>query len=238
MAQEEYGYLGLWTGTCGLTNQFDNLNLNLEPMTQFVSVQNRLPTVLSSVSQAYSFNINGVGSDPAAIAHSATVAFTAMPSQAFDFTRGVTPASASVTAGQAASFSLDVNPTAGSFPNNVTFSCSKLPALTTCAFNPVQVGSGAGTPWSPSHLQLLRRFHISRARFWQCFWELFHSVHCCGSRGLGRQANVAELQERLLQSCSWRVRLSHAVVVRREMAEGAEAGPAVPEPQQGRTTSP
>jgi len=101
-------------------------------------------TVSSSVSQVYAFVVTGVGSDPSAITHSASVTFTAMPSQNFDFTIGITPASTSVPAGQPTIFSIDVNPTTGSFPNNVTYSCSKLPALTTCTFNPPQVGSGSG----------------------------------------------------------------------------------------------
>jgi hypothetical protein len=50
----------------------------------------------------------------------------------------------SVPAGQATIFSIDVNPNTGTFPNNVIFSCSKLPALTTCRFSPGQVGSGGG----------------------------------------------------------------------------------------------
>jgi hypothetical protein len=100
-------------------------------------------TVSSSISQSYSFNVTAVGSDPAAITHSAAVTFTAMPNQNFDFTMGITPASASVPVGQPTIFTLNVNPTTGSFPNNVSFSCSKLPALATCGFNPTQVGSGS-----------------------------------------------------------------------------------------------
>lgn len=102
-------------------------------------------TVSSSVSQTYSFNIVGVGSDAAATTHSVPVTFTATPSQTFDFTMGITPASASEPAGQPAIFSLNVSPTTGSFPNNVSFTCSKLPALTTCGFNPTQVGAGSQT---------------------------------------------------------------------------------------------
>lgn len=101
-------------------------------------------TVSTAVSQAYDFNITGLGSDPAATTNSTPVTFTALPNQTFDFTIGITPTNASVPAGQPASFNIDVNPTTGSFPNNVTFSCSKLPALTTCTFNPAQVGSGSG----------------------------------------------------------------------------------------------
>jgi hypothetical protein len=101
-------------------------------------------TVSSSISQSYSFNINGVGTDPAAIAHSTAVNFTAMPSQNSDFTMTLTPTIAAVAAGQSTIFSLDIAPTTGTFPNNVTLSCSALPALTTCAFNPVQIDSGSG----------------------------------------------------------------------------------------------
>jgi hypothetical protein len=101
-------------------------------------------TVSSGISQAYPFNVIALGSDPSAITHSAPVSFTAMPNQNFDFTMAVTPPSAPVAAGQTGSFSIDVNPTTGAFPNNVTFSCSKLPALSTCTFQPNQVGSGAG----------------------------------------------------------------------------------------------
>ena len=100
-------------------------------------------TVSSSTSQSYNFNIVGAGNDSASTTHSAPVAFTATPSQSFDFTMGITPATASVPAGQPSNFSLDVNPTTGSFPANVSLSCSKLPALTTCTFNPAQVGSGS-----------------------------------------------------------------------------------------------
>ena len=101
-------------------------------------------TVSSAISQAYRFNIAGVGSDPAAITHSAVVNFTALPVQSFDFTLSATPPSVSVVVGNPALYSLDVSPTTGTFPNNVTFSCSTLPALTTCAFNPTQVPSGSG----------------------------------------------------------------------------------------------
>jgi hypothetical protein len=99
--------------------------------------------VSSNVSQNYNFDIIGVGSDAGKITNSFPVTFTATPSQTFDFTMGITPGSASEPAGQPAIFSLDVSPTGGSFPGNVSFSCSKLPALTTCGFNPPQVGSGS-----------------------------------------------------------------------------------------------
>jgi hypothetical protein len=101
-------------------------------------------TASGSIAQSYTFQINGVGSDAAALAHFASVTLTVLPSQAFDFSMVVTPASASVPVGQATTYTLDVNPTTGSFPNNVTLSCSNLPSLATCGFSPTQVGAGSG----------------------------------------------------------------------------------------------
>jgi hypothetical protein len=50
----------------------------------------------------------------------------------------------SIPSGQTATYSLDVAPTSGTFPSNVTFSCVGAPALTTCAFNPSQLAPGSG----------------------------------------------------------------------------------------------
>jgi hypothetical protein len=100
--------------------------------------------VSSALSQAFAFNVNALGSDVLSVSHSAPVAFTALPSQAFDFTLSATPPSVSIASGQTATYSLDVSPTAGTFPGNVTFSCSGAPILTTCNFNPPQISSGSG----------------------------------------------------------------------------------------------
>ena len=101
-------------------------------------------TVSSGTSQAYGFNVNAIGSDALVVSHSVPVAFTALPSQSFDFTLSITPPSMSIRSGQSATYSLDVAPTSGVFPSNVTFACADPPALTTCAFNPSQVQAGSG----------------------------------------------------------------------------------------------
>ena len=101
-------------------------------------------SVASNVSQSYPFNINVVGNDPAAIAHSAAVTLTVLPDQSFDFSMGVNPQSASVPVGQSASYTADVNPNSGTFPNDATFSCWQLPSLSTCSFNPARIGVGSG----------------------------------------------------------------------------------------------
>lgn len=140
-------------------------------------------SVSSNISQSYSFNINGVGTDAAAIAHSVPVTFIAIPSQSFDFTMGITPGSASEPAGQPAIFSLNVSPTTGSFPDNVTFACSKLPALTTCGFNPTQVGAGSETSAVSFTLATTAAVPASRSAI---LVTLFFSFPLAGLIGLKR----------------------------------------------------
>ncbi len=102
-------------------------------------------SVSSASAQKYPFDIDALGTDPAAIAHSASLTFTALPSQTFDFAMSATPSSVAVARGRTALFSVAVDPNTGSFPNNVSVSCSGLPALTLCSFNPAQVLSGSGS---------------------------------------------------------------------------------------------
>jgi hypothetical protein len=101
-------------------------------------------TVSSSISQVYSFNIVGAGNDAGNITHSFPVSISVLPSQSVDFTIEATPSSKSILVGQSALYRLEVSPTMGTFPNNVSFLCSNLPPLTTCGFNPNQVQSGSG----------------------------------------------------------------------------------------------
>lgn len=101
-------------------------------------------TASSGAAQTYSFNINAVGSDPSKVAHSAAVSLIVLPAQNFDFAVSATPTSASVPVGQTALFTVGVSPNTGSFPIAVTFSCTNLPNLSTCTFNPSQVGAGSG----------------------------------------------------------------------------------------------
>ena len=103
-------------------------------------------TVSSPVSQAYSFNIDAVGSDNATTSHAVPVNFTALPAQSFDFKLSITPPSVTVPAGNSALYTLDVSPVPNTltFPSTVTFLCSNLPKLTTCSFNPSEVAAGSG----------------------------------------------------------------------------------------------
>jgi hypothetical protein len=100
-------------------------------------------TVSSAVGQTYQFNIVGVGSDSGSTTHAASVSFTST-GQGFDFSIGVSPASASVQAGQSPSFTVTVVSSTGSIPQNISLSCSGLPNLSSCAFSPNGLGPGTG----------------------------------------------------------------------------------------------
>jgi len=99
-------------------------------------------SVSSDVVQNYNFNIVATGSDSGHITHSAGVVFNST----FDFAINNNSAPETVTAGQTASYNLDVRPlgNASTFPASVTLACFGLPALSTCSFTPSSVGSGSG----------------------------------------------------------------------------------------------
>ena len=62
---------------------------------------------------------------------------------ATNFGISVSPASASVAAGQSASYTVTVSPQFGSFDDVVALSCSDLPALSSCSFSPSSLTPGA-----------------------------------------------------------------------------------------------
>ena len=105
-------------------------------------------TVNTNIPQSYSFNVMTQGSDVLAIAHAAPVNFQSI----FDFSFTATPDSQKVTAGQGASYALDLIPDGGRFVTAVTFSCANLPAKTNCSFSPSQVIAGVGE--SPIQLNI------------------------------------------------------------------------------------
>ena len=99
-------------------------------------------SVSSDVIQNYSFNIVATGSDSGHITHSFAVAFNST----FDFAINNNSAAETVTAGQTASYNLDVRPlgNGSTLPASAALACSGLPALNTCSFTPGSVGSGSG----------------------------------------------------------------------------------------------
>jgi hypothetical protein len=61
-----------------------------------------------------------------------------------NFGVATSPASATVSGGTAATYTVNVAPKGGPFPGPVTLSCSNLPAQATCTFNPAIVTPGSG----------------------------------------------------------------------------------------------
>ena len=59
------------------------------------------------------------------------------------FTTAANPSSKSVTAGQSATYTIQVNPQYGSFDAPITFTCSGLPSKCTATFSPASVTPGA-----------------------------------------------------------------------------------------------
>jgi hypothetical protein len=105
-------------------------------------------TVSSNVAQTYNFNIASVGTDANKTTHSFLLAFTSTGSgsgSGFAFTITSNPDFESVPAGQPAIYDLDVAPTGGSFPDNVTLALSgNCPPLSTCALSSTEVSKGSG----------------------------------------------------------------------------------------------
>jgi hypothetical protein len=104
-------------------------------------------TVSSSVAQTYNFNISAVGTDANRSAHSflATFISTGGSSSGFNFSITPNPTIESLPAGQPAIYDLDVAPTGGTFPNNVTLTQpDDCPPLSTCALSSTQLVKGSG----------------------------------------------------------------------------------------------
>ena len=101
-------------------------------------------TVSSGTAAAYNFNISGQGTDPSQIQRTAMVSFTTTAASAFDFSLTNVSGPESVVAGSTATFTLQLAPTGGSFPENVSLSFSACPPMSTCTMSQAQVNAGKG----------------------------------------------------------------------------------------------
>lgn len=102
-------------------------------------------TVISGQATTYNFDISGQGTDPLQIQHAALVSFTttvAASGSEFSLTNVSGPES--VAAGSTATFTLQLAPANGSFPDDVTLRYSSCPPLSTCALSQTQVSAGKG----------------------------------------------------------------------------------------------
>jgi hypothetical protein len=65
-----------------------------------------------------------------------------------NFKVGVSPASATVMAGQAVSYNVTATSQLGTFPCAITLGCSNLPVLSTCSFSPASLTPGTNAATS------------------------------------------------------------------------------------------
>ncbi len=88
-----------------------------------------------SITAAYGGDANNAGSTSSVLTQTVNAA---------GFTMTFNPTSTTVTAGQSGTFTQTVTPQ-GSFTNSISFSCSGLPALAGCTFNPASVTPNSST---------------------------------------------------------------------------------------------
>jgi hypothetical protein len=82
-----------------------------------------------------------------------------------NFKVGVSPSSASVNAGQAASYNVTVAPQLGAFPSAITLGCSSLPALSMCSFSPASITPGTNAATSMLTLSTTASSALAPPRF-------------------------------------------------------------------------
>jgi hypothetical protein len=98
--------------------------------------------VSSSAAQTYNFDVVGVGTDPKAIEHTQLVKFISSGSSGFNFSIINNSGSETVSAGQKATYNLEVAAERGTFPGAVTLSFSSCPPVSICALSATQLPSG------------------------------------------------------------------------------------------------
>ncbi|HTZ96541.1 MAG TPA: hypothetical protein VMB18_09105 [Terriglobales bacterium] len=135
-------------------------------------------TVSSGSVATYNFNISGQGTDPSQIQHTALASFTTTAASAFDFSITNVSGPESVVAGSTATFTLQLAPTGGSFPENVALSYSACPPLSTCGLSQTQVNAGKGATTLTFTVQTAAPIVASnrRIRIVAALWTLWPGV--------------------------------------------------------------
>ena len=122
-------------GTCGITPATVTLTAVGAPFTI---------TLGSATTGAFSFTIQGTAGTLTHATPTETLTVTA-PTADFTWT-DTGNATATVLAGQSASYTFSAVPVGGgTFSSAVSFACTNLPALTSCGFSPASIAAGAGT---------------------------------------------------------------------------------------------
>jgi hypothetical protein len=101
-------------------------------------------TVSSGKAATYNFAISGQGTDPEQIQHNTLVSFSTSAASIFNFSISNISGPESVAAGSTATFTLQLAPTGGAFPDNVTLNYSTCPPMSTCSLSQTEVSAGKG----------------------------------------------------------------------------------------------
>jgi len=133
---EDYSFSGMPTGTVTFEDNSTTLGigtLNASGVATFTT--GSLTTGQHSITAVYGGDTDNLGST------SVVLNQTVNPN---DFAMTSSPTQTTITAGQSVTFTVTVTPQ-GLFTTPITFSCSGLPALADCAFNPASVTPNAST---------------------------------------------------------------------------------------------
>jgi len=103
--------------------------------------------VSSNKIQTYNFIISGVGTDPSSVTHTVAVSFiSTTPNANFTFSIIPNSQSASIAAGETATYKMTLSPCTlcGAFPSAVSLSFAGCPPLSTCSLSQTSVAAGSG----------------------------------------------------------------------------------------------
>ena len=128
-------------------------------ITEFAGVDHGSWVVENHGEGVFTYRLQLIATDTNGLSASVISSFPITPAAAQDFAISATPASATVTGGQSATFTVNVTHVAGSasFDSAVALSCSGLPAGAACNFSPPSVTPGAGTATSTLTITTIAR---------------------------------------------------------------------------------
>lgn len=90
-----------------------------------------------------------------------------------NFTFGVSPASATVAAGQSATFNVTATAQGGQFPSAITLACSNLPTGAACSFSPTKIIPGASSAQSALTITTTSRAFAPPANWLPNQWNIW-----------------------------------------------------------------
>ncbi|HLY63655.1 MAG TPA: S8 family serine peptidase [Terriglobia bacterium] len=93
-----------------------------------------------------------------------------------NFTFGVAPGSATVSAGQSATYTATASAQGGAFPSAITLACSSLPTGAACSFNPPKIIPGATSAQSVLTISTTSRALSPPANWFPNVWDIWPAV--------------------------------------------------------------